>query len=274
MTNLPYFKFLQVCQYKSTEQRLKIFDGTPQSDILDLIKRAFHIKEDISKIFLHDGDGDLICLPPKIPNGLCVYVYIEPDLRPTLSHETDHLFIDSTTSDDQQSNSEQTSSNGQLPGFKWDGTFSKLDGHPAIINDGYTLGNHNGSGWTPVFSTTTYTKGKLFTKMTIELSVYQTVGIYSVGDPATIEHGLNSDTPFFATREFIGYEHEGKILSIALLLDNDNHYVELFWIKDDTVLKRMKKNIPKGPSKIYAWTKGSPITIQEGGSSPIPSYIK
>lgn len=93
--------------YKSTEQRLKILNGTPQSDILDLIKRSFHINEDLWKIILQDGD--LICLPPKIPNGLCVYVYIEPDLRPTLFHETDHLFIDSATSVDQQSNGEQTS---------------------------------------------------------------------------------------------------------------------------------------------------------------------
>ena len=62
--------------YKGTEQRIKIFEGTPNSDILNLIKRAFHIEECISKIFLQDEDGDLLCIPPKIPNGLCVYVYV------------------------------------------------------------------------------------------------------------------------------------------------------------------------------------------------------
>ena len=242
--------------YKGTEQRIKIFEGTPNSDILNIIKQAFHIDECISKIFLQDEDGDLICLPPKIPNGLCVYVYLEPSIMPTAQKETS-----------------SKNKNSLLPGFKWDGTFSNLDGKPHILNDGYTLGNHKCDGWTPVVSTETYTHGKLFTKMTIELSVYQTIGIYTPGDPAHIEYGLDESVPYIATREFIGPANNNKLISIALLLDVDNHYVEFFWIDNDKVMKREKRVIPKGPAKIYAWTKGSPITIQENGSSPIPDYI-
>lgn len=51
-----------------------------------------------------------------------------------------------------------------LPGFKWDPTFSTYDGLPAVTNNGCTLGKEGQkSGWTPVGSTTEYTKGKIFT---------------------------------------------------------------------------------------------------------------
>ena len=93
--------------YKGTEQRIKIYDGTPDSKILELIKRVFKITEDNSRIYFQDADGDILLLPSPIIDGLCVYIYIEPTMMPTPP-------VAQTTS--------------LLPGFKWDPTFSKCNG--------------------------------------------------------------------------------------------------------------------------------------------------
>lgn len=110
--------------YGGSEQMIKIFDGTPESSILKSIKKALHITEDDSKIFLQDEDGDMIVLPPNIPNGLCVHVFIEPSLLPsTPSHSAD-----------------MTHQN-LLPGFKWQSLIK--DNGIVIKNDGYTISHEN-----------------------------------------------------------------------------------------------------------------------------------
>lgn len=49
--------------------------------------------------------------------------------------------------------------------------------------------------------------------------------------------------------------------------------MEFIHLNDDKIMKRLKKSIPEGLVKIYACTKYARITIQEGGSSPIPSSV-
>ena len=49
-------------------------------------------------------------------------------------------------------------------------------------------------------------------------------------------------------------------------------FVEFMWIKnEDQIVKRVKKDISNSNVHIYACAKGNPITIKEGGSSPIPN---
>ena len=144
--------------YAGTEQRLKVFDGTDEKTIIQAAKKAFKIDADDSRIFLQDEDGDLVVIPPVLPNELKLFLYVEPEKcpKPVLLPPSTDL----------------------LPGFKWDGTVSKYDGPPNISNNGYTLGKESaGSGWTPVVSTETYSHRKLYCKLIMVPHIYQNIGV-------------------------------------------------------------------------------------------------
>lgn len=53
----------------------------------------------------------------------------------------------------------------------------------------------------------------------------------------------------------------------------DKRFLEFFWLQDNKIIKKEKRTIPDGPVKFYAYTKSLGITILEGGSSPIPSFV-
>lgn len=244
--------------YKSIEQRIKVFDKTDESQVLKLIKRVFHISADISKVFLQDGDGDLICFPEQIPNGLCVHVYVEPDLVPT-PPPVPFTLINSNL----------------LPGFKW---CKKTTLMPlSIMNDGYTVGDGKHFSISAVASTTEYQKGVLFSKLVIEVAPYQVIGIvsspYSGQFLIKYNNDFEDDDPFIMTEEFFNFNNNYQLEVLGILLDTNKKCVEFMWLKnDDQIVKREIKKIKKLPVKIYACTKGNQITIKEGGSSPIPKH--
>lgn len=242
--------------YKGTEQQIKVFDETPEEQIIKLIKRAFHISEEISQIFLQDGDGILLCLPPKIPDGLCVYVYVEPSLIPSK--------VPNSNSD-----------LNLLPGFKWDGTKSNEYGPPLLTNDNYTLGDKNVQSQSPVVSTQIYEEKILFAKFTIEVNCYQSIGIvpasYS-GEYFVYELIKDSD-PIIMTLNFFGENFLGRYMTLGILLNMNDKFVEFFWLENDSIIRKLRKSFTYDKVRIYACTKYAQITIQDGGSSPIPKKI-
>lgn len=48
--------------YKGSEQRIKVYDGTPETSIIETIKKSFHITENNSKIYLQDDECDIIVI--------------------------------------------------------------------------------------------------------------------------------------------------------------------------------------------------------------------
>lgn len=62
--------------YKDTCQEFSAADGTTSDEIYQLMKRIFHIKEDISDFFLQDSEGRIVILPKCLPDELCVYLYV------------------------------------------------------------------------------------------------------------------------------------------------------------------------------------------------------
>ena len=247
---IEYPKLLRVF-YKGTEQRIKVFRNTSDSKIREIVKKLFKITEDESQIYFQDSDGDILILPSPIIDGLCVYIYVKPTMDPTPPVH-------------------QVSTN-LLPGFKWDPTYSSKDGPPVVSNDGYTLGKENQStGWTPVVSTTEYTKGQIYTKFKFQLTYYQDIGIVSSNQKKQF---TGNDYQIFSTWEFFNDKSLEDIVFGAMYVNFDKRFLEFFWLQDNKIIKKEKRTIPDGPVKFYAYTKSLGITILEGGSSPIPSFV-
>lgn len=241
--------------FRGTEQRIKIFDGTDDSKIMQTIKRVFNISEDITKIFLQDGDGDILVLPDIIPNGLCVYVYVEPTLVPSIP---------------------ATPSSSLLSGFKWQATKSGIYYSPIITNNGYTISSDESQNTSPApaISTTTYDKGKLFVKFNAKIEIYQCIGVVPsnyTGDPFYL--GNDENVPIILTTFFVDENQYDKVHTIALYVDIDNKIAKFFWLVEGRVMNVKTRAIPEVPVKIYGWTKHREMTIMEGGSSPIPSFV-
>ena len=147
--------------YQGIKQTIKIFDNTPNEDIINFVKKIFHLQCDNSKLFFQDEEGNFLLLPPIIPEGLNIHLYIEPEFKENIKNIKPNKDL--------------------LPGFKWDADFSVFDGRPVVSNDGYVLGKESqGLGWSPVVSTTIYKKGKLFCKLNTKFTIYMSLGVCSL----------------------------------------------------------------------------------------------
>lgn len=261
--------------YRDSEQRIKVYDGTSEASIINAIKKAFHITEDNSKIFLQDEDGDIVVLPSNIPNGLCVHVYVEPSLTPTPpATPTFRFFSGLLSSIFPPVQTGRVVGSSLLPGFKWQLVNSCKYPAPMITNNGYTIDNdrYKNPLPCPAVSTTSYDHGKLFAKINVKVSYYQSIGIVPAsynGDP---HYECNeSSVPMIQTIYFSSNQFE-NVNTFAVFIDIDNKIAKFYWLVDGKVKNEVEKVIMSGPIKIYAWTKGGEMTIMEGGSSPIPSY--
>ena len=198
---------------------MKIFDNTEESDFLKFVKKVFHIESILSKIFLQDAEGNFLLLPKIIPEGLNVHLYIEPEFK----QKVENIKVD----------------NSLLPGFKWDDTFSLLDGKAKVSNDGYVLGvRYQYSGWTPVVSTTVYTYGKLFCKINAEIHIYQALGVCSINYDGKKLH-WNNDlvTAFQMSDYFEEMKDDGFVHSMAFLLNMNTKKFPFMNLKMINLLK-------------------------------------
>jgi hypothetical protein len=241
--------------YRGAEQRLKVFDGTTENQILESIKKVFHIKSETERIFLQDEDGDILVFPSTIPNGLCVHIHVEPEFEPK---ETEQMH--------------SPPNQDLLPGFKWNEPFLKSNERSAVSSDGYTLGN-NECASTSAVSTTEYKSGRLFFKMNVNVGHYQYIGVVkSDYDGKEIIYESCYNASVVASHYFLK-DLIGRTISFAVYVDFDQRFIEFFYLSDDKVRKRSKQPIPSGPLKIYAYAKYFGFRLLEGGSSPIPPYI-
>lgn len=243
--------------FRGSEQRIKVFDGTPESSILNSIKKAFHIIENDSKIYLQDEEGDMIVLPPSIPNGLCVHVFIEPSILPSAS-------INSTNNPHQN----------LLPGFKWQSL--SQDNGVTIKNDGYTISQDKDDRCPiPAVSTETYNSGRIFIKMNVRMTFYQSFGFVEEsykGDPVYV---CNTDTlPYINPYYFADLNGFESVGTFAVYADFDKRIAKFYWFVDNKIKKTSNERaLPKGPIKFFGWVKHFEMTIMEGGSSPIPDFV-
>ena len=144
--------------HKGFKQTIKVFDNTSEEDLINFIKKIFHLNVNNSQIFFQEEEGNFLLIPKIIPNGLKVYLYIESEYKQDISQIKPIIQI--------------------LPGFKWDNTISNYDGKAIVSYDRYILGKKvQSTGWTPVVSTTIYKTGKLFCKLNIKRNVYQALGV-------------------------------------------------------------------------------------------------
>ena len=242
--------------FKGVKQTLTVFDNSNESDLLNLIKKIFHIEADVSKIYLQDDEGNFLLLPKIIPDGLNIHLYVEPEFK--------------------QNTKAIKNDNSLLPGFKWDNSISLLDGKARISNDGYILGEpHQITGWTPVVSTTIYTTGKLFCKINAKFRFYQAIGVCSLDyDGKKIHWDDDNIKAICIEKEFHEMLDDGFVHSIAFLLNMNTRKFSFYELKNDKYIKKLSFSFPFEKVKIYGWVKSYGFSILEGGSSPIPSYLK
>lgn len=260
--------------YKGSEQRIKVYDGTPESSIINTIKKSFHITNESSKIYLLDDEGDIVVIPPSIPDGLCVYVYIEPSLIPTLPVQSSPSFFSRIFSFFWPNNPQPHDESNILPGFRWE--TKEQYNKPCITNDGYTLSNKSSENCYPWFaeSTTSYDNGKLFVKLAVKLTIFQAVGIIPSsfrGDQTDLLN--NRSFPQMYTERIIRNRVLDRTYIIGIFIDIDNKIVKFCHIDNDEIFEIETNEIPETPIKIFGWTKENEMTIMDGGSSIIPSIF-
>ena len=248
--------------YKGVKQKLRVFDNTSESELLDFIIKVFHLKADKSKIFLQDDEGNFLLFPKIIPDGLNIHLYIEPEFIPNPSNV--------------QNTQNNISYNGLLPGFKWDANFSCYDGPPKVSADGYVLGKlGQGTGWTPVVSTIIYTYGKLFCKMNAFFAYYQALGVCNLKYDGKKLHWNNDNIVAFNIHDFYhDFLGDNFTHSVAFLLNMNNKTFSFYDLKNDKYVKKLCLSFPFDKVRIFAWVKSYGFSILEGGSSPIPSYLQ
>ena len=242
--------------YKGVKQTLRVFDNLEEKDFLNLVKKVFHLKADISKIFLQDSEGNFLLLPKIIPDGLNVHLYIEPEFEQKIENIKKNDML--------------------LPGFKWDDNFSRFDGKPVVSNDGYVLGKKGQTtGWTPVVSTTVYSTGKLFCKINIECNNYQALGVCNLNYDGKTLHWDNNNIVAFNIHDYFKNQlDDGFVYSMAFLLNMNKKVFHFYELKNDKFKKKFSLSFPYDKVRIYGWVKCYGFSILEGGSSPIPSYLQ
>jgi len=64
--------------YHGQINRIKVFDGTSEDQIIHTLSKLLHIDSESNDIRFQDREGDLMVFPTKIPDELCVYLWVEP----------------------------------------------------------------------------------------------------------------------------------------------------------------------------------------------------
>ena len=244
--------------HKGIKQTIKVYDNTSEEDLINFVKKIFHLNVKNSQIFFQDEEGNFLLIPKIIPNGLKVYLYIEPEYKQDISQIKPN--------------------NSLLPGFKWDNTISNYDGKAKVSNDGYVLGEkYQSSGWTPVVSTTIYKTGKLFCKLNIREDVYQALGVCNLQYDGL---KLHWDTPnviaFDSDQVYYNNSNNDNdfIKPYAFLLNMDKKKFIFYELKNDQYKMMISLSFNFDEVKIYGWVKSYGFSILEGGSSIIPDYLK
>ena len=244
--------------HKGIKQTIKVFDNTSEEDLINFVKKIFHLNVKNSQIFFQDEEGNFLLIPKIIPNGLKVYLYIEPEYNQDISQIKPN--------------------NSLLPGFKWDNTISNYDGKAKVSNDGYVLGEKDqNTGWTPVVSTTIYKTGKLFCKLNIREEFYQALGVCNLQYDGL---KLHWDTPnviaFDSDQVYYNNSNNDNdfIKPYAFLLNMDKKKFIFYELKNDQYKMMISLSFNFDEVKIYGWVKSYGFSILEGGSSIIPDYLK
>ena len=71
--------------HKGFKQTIKVFDNTSEEDLINFIKKIFHLNVNNSQIFRQDEEGNFLLISKIIPNGLKVYLYIESEYKQDIS---------------------------------------------------------------------------------------------------------------------------------------------------------------------------------------------
>jgi len=244
--------------HKGIKQTIKVYDNTSEEDLINFVKKIFHLNVKNSQIFFQDEEGNFLLIPKIIPNGLKVYLYIEPEYNQDISQIKPN--------------------NSLLPGFKWDNTISNYDGKAKVSNDGYVLGEkYQSAGWTPVVSTTIYKTGKLFCKLNIREDVYQALGVCNLQYDGL---KLHWDTPnviaFDSDQVYYNNSNNDNDFTkpYAFLLNMDKKKFIFYELKNDQYKMMISLSFNFDEVKIYGWVKSYGFSILEGGSSIIPDYLK
>lgn len=244
--------------YRDVKQTIKIFDNTSEDELINLIKKIFHLEANNSKIFFQDEEGNFLLIPKIIPDGLNVHLYIEPEFKQDISQ----IKLNSSL----------------LPGFKWDDKFSLYDGKAIVSNDGYVLGIEKQlSGWTPVVSTTVYRTGKLFCKLNIKADRYQAIGVCNLKYNGKELHRNNKKDVIAIDSEGCFYKGDemGEFVNTYAFLLNMYKKKFIFYEKKGDIFYEIRSFFfDFNEVKIYAWVKRLGFSILEGGSSEIPEYLK
>ena len=59
--------------HKGIKQTIKVYDNTSEEDLINFVKKIFHLNVKNSQIFFQDEEGNFLLIPKIIPNGLKVY---------------------------------------------------------------------------------------------------------------------------------------------------------------------------------------------------------
>ena len=243
--------------HKSIKQTIKVYDNTSEEDLINFVKKIFHLNVKNSQIFFQDEEGNFLLIPKIIPNGLKVYLYIEPEYNQDISQIKPN--------------------NSLLQGFKWDNTISNYDGKAIVSNDGYVLGEKDqNTGWTPVVSTTIYKTGKLFCKLNIKGNVYQSLGVCNLQYDGKKLHWNNENVVAFDSYKvyFNGnYNDDDFAKPYAFLLNMDKKKFMFYELKNNKYNMMISLSFKFNEVKIYGWVKCYGFSILEGGSSQIPDYL-
>ena len=244
--------------HKGIKQTIKVYDNTSEEDLINFVKKIFHLNVKNSQIFFQDEEGNFLLIPKIIPNGLKVYLYIEPEYNQDISQIKPN--------------------NSLLPGFKWDNTISNYDGKAKVSNDGYVLGKKNQNrGCTPVVSTTIYKTGKLFCKLNIREDVYQALGVCNLQYDGRNLHWDNPNVVAFDSYKvyFNDSNNDNDFTKpYAFLLNMDKKKFIFYELKNDQYKMMISLSFNFDEVKIYGWVKSYGFSILEGGSSIIPDYLK
>ena len=122
---------------------------------------------------------------------------------------------------------------------------------------------------------TIYTTGKLFCKINAKFRFYQALGVCSLDyDGKKLHWDDDNIKAICIEKEFYEILNDGFVHSIAFLLNMNTRKFSFYELKNDKYIKKLSFSFPFEKVKIYGWVKSYGFSILEGGSSPIPSYLK
>lgn len=230
--------------YKGSCQELSVADGTESDEIFQMMKRIFHIEEDLSDFFFQDSEGRIVILPKKLPKELSLFLYVRQNMVQT---------VPAPTLPPKQS-------------YKW--TLKCTEGTENQLEDGihYHYINSPDMNKPPyVISSIAFSEGKHYTVIKVD-SAHRCsmLGFGIPGCPPEYfanKQGTDCHTPEFEHKPFFvmwDYEFDRLTKLIGIAIDQDSKTCYFLQVNPETFEPfQIEKEVTDIPSSIilYAGVK-------------------